>query len=308
MRNRRLSVETTLARALAVAFALTLVLGACAGGDGDEFEKSPKTSVPRVSKVTFRFGVIGDFGTGGEETDAVAEDLRRWATRNNADAILTTGDNIYEDGEPAEFDDGWIEPYGWAEEQGIDVIASLGNHDIRSDDGEPVMDLLDMPDRWYSKTVGDAEVFVLEANNPAEGSQIKWLERSLERSDAVWKIAVFHQPAYSCSSHDSTPGVVRRWVPIFEKHEVDLVLNGHDHNYQRFATTNGVTYVVTGGGGNPELYPLDECPEGTPERVAADDDRHHFVAIEGSSKRLRVEAIATNGSTIDRFSLTSDGS
>jgi len=47
------------------------------------------------------------------------------------------------------------------------------------------------------------------------------------------------QPAWSCSSHGSTPEVDRCWVPVLERYRVALVLNGHDHNYQRFVSAGG---------------------------------------------------------------------
>jgi len=85
---------------------------------------------------------------------------------------------------------------------------------------------------------------------------------ALARSAARWKVAVFHQPAYSCGTHGSSPEVQREWVRLFQRSGVDLVLNGHDHDYQRFAPIGGVTYVVTGGGA--ELYEVGDCPAGTP--------------------------------------------
>ncbi len=59
-------------------------------------------------------------------------------------------------------------------------------------------------------------------------------------------MVIFHQPAYSRGTkHGSTRAVDRRWVPILERHRVALVLNGHEHDYQRFTSAAAVTYVVT---------------------------------------------------------------
>jgi hypothetical protein len=109
---------------------------------------------------------------------------------------------------------------------------------------------------------------------------------------------VFHQPAWSCSSHDSDREVDRLWVPVLEGHRVALVLNGHDHNYQRFVSPGGVTYVVTGGGGR-QLYPVDGCAKGAPERVA-EVVRHHFTAVEVRDGSLAVTAVADDDTVIDR--------
>jgi hypothetical protein len=275
---------------------------------GAACDNTPETFPPPergrpIRDASFEFVVIGDFGAGGSDMAAVSEDVRSWVERLHADALVTTGDNIYQDGSPSEFDEAWHEPYGWVRDSGVDVLASLGNHDVRTSAGTLVMDLFDMPDRWYVTSIGDADIFVLDANRPRDDEQLAWMKDALARSDAVWKIAVFHQPAYSCSKHDGEDDVIAGWVPIFEQEDVDLVLNGHDHNYQRFEEREGVTYVVTGGGGNPDLYALDRCPPGYPERVAGNDELHHFLVVQGSAARLRVRAIGVDGTLIDDFSL-----
>ncbi len=89
----------------------------------------------------------------------------------------------------------------------------------------------------------------------------------------------------------------------FEEAGVDLVLSGHDHNYQRFDERGGVTYVVTGGGGNSRLYELKECPADYPERLVGNAQVNHFLLVEGSARRLRVRALTGDGEVIDDFSL-----
>ena len=221
-----------------------------------------------------------------------------------ADALITTGDNVYPEGDPSYFEAAWRNPYGWVEGTDLSIVASLGNHDVEEDRGESVMQLLGMPGPWYRRSIEHADLFVVDANRPTDPVQLRWLQRSLERSQAPWKIVVFHQPAYSCAYHDGTPEVVNSLVPILEQEDVDLVLNGHDHDYQRFGPSHGITYVVTGGGGAP-LYSLDACPEGAPPRVRGNDDEHHFVSIEGSRTTLRVSAVAVDGSILDDFTLDS---
>jgi hypothetical protein len=251
----------------------------------------------KIAGETFRFAVVGDFGEGSRAERRVANAIEDWVEDTGADALVTTGDNIYPDGDPTYFQEAWRDPYGWVKEEGVEIAASLGNHDIEGGDAEEVMGLLDIPGPWYRERVGDVELFVLNGNRVGDPRQTQWLREALQGSDAGWQIAVFHQPAFSCSKHGSTPGVVREWVPLFEKHGVDLVLNGHDHNYQRFAS-EGVTYVVTGGGG-AELYGLRGCDDDHPDRIEGEDDEHHFVAVFGSSKILRLTAIDEDDDVID---------
>jgi acid phosphatase len=87
-------------------------------------------------------------------------------------------------------------------------------------------------------------------------------------------------------------------VPIFERYRVALVLNGHDHNYQRYTSRRDVTYIVTGGGG-AALYPVrSDCRE-TPARAAA-ARRHHFTAVQIAGDSMTVTAVAAGGAVLDR--------
>lgn len=255
-----------------------------------------------LSAADFRMAVIGDFGTGDDAEYQVARAVHAWVKTSAADALLTTGDNIYPSGDPDSFKRSWTDPYGWTSSGSIDVIGTLGNHDIATDGGMPVMSLLEMPARWFVAQVGEADIFVLDANEPGSQEQRAWLARSLSSSQARWQIAVFHQPAFSCAEHDGDPVVRSSWTPLFESYGVDLVLSGHDHTYQRFDGPGGTPYVVTGGGG-AELYGLDACDPDTPPLVVADDERHHFVTIEGSSEQLRVRSIGVDGTLIDDFTV-----
>ena len=93
----------------------------------------------------------------------------------------------------------------------------------------------------------------------------------------------------------------RAWVPLFERYRVRLVLNGHDHNYQRF-TRKGVTYVVHGGGG-AGLYALRGCPRGYPRRVAARVG-HGFLHLTVGPDGVLVQVLDLAGKAIDRFRVT----
>jgi hypothetical protein len=82
---------------------------------------------------------------------------------------------------------------------------------------------------------------------------------------------------------------------------VQLVLSGHDHNYQRFAGRDGVTYVVHGGGG-AGLYRLRGCPSSYPPRVRTRYE-HGFLSVSIGPDDLAVSAVDLRGRVTDRFSL-----
>ena len=180
-------------------------------------------------------------------SEASARPSRRFEARNPADYLVALGDNDYTEnpgGVSRQLGDELRLVAPWPESG---VAGVLGNHDVRVQDGRYEFDELKMPARYYRRAIGPVELYLLDSND-VDDAQTAWLQRTLARSRARWKIAVFHHPAFTCGNYHSHDPVVERWVPLFERYRVRLVLSGHDHNYQRFAPRRGVRYVVHGGG------------------------------------------------------------
>ena len=298
------------------AAAALLVLGVLAAGCGpDDQERAaaqhPATGATRTTPpatastatvtagrsapVRSGFVAFGDFG-GGPAQRAVASAMHRWAAGHRVDALVTTGDNVYERGEPQRFGAQLDRPYRQLRRT-RPLWVTLGNHDEVAGHGAAQLRHLGLPRLPYVKTLPGVQLLFLDGNRP-DRAQATWLEARLARPGPRFRVVVFHQPAWSCSSHGSSREVDRWWVPVLERNRVALVLNGHDHNYQRFVSTAGVNYVVTGGGGK-QLYPVTRCPSGTPRRVAA-VARNHFTAVEVRQRSLTVRAVGGNGRVIDR--------
>jgi hypothetical protein len=129
------------------------------------------------------------------------------------------------------------------------------------------------------------------------GRQTKWLDRKLGelRSSAAvdFIVVFFHHCAYSTSAHASDGGVRAQWLPLFAKHQVDLVINGHNHVYERTdaikkgavgrsvpvggstdPTRDGIVYVTAGGGGK-DLYGF---PSGVKDSYEGHVGRHEPVS------------------------------
>ena len=242
---------------------------------------------------------IGDFGVGGERQRLRGAAVERFAARRQVDGLVTLGDNDYTE-QPAAFRANWLGSFGWAAADGLLVAGTLGNHDIRVDRGRYEFDLLQMPRRFYRRSLGDVELFLLDSNR-LDQRQLDWLDERLAASTALWKVVAMHHPAYSCGGYLGDSRVRSLLVPIFEEHDVDLVLAGHDHNYQRFAKRRGVTYVVHGGGGQ-ELYSLRRCPPSFPERIRA-RKKHGWLYLRASASSLRVRAIGPRGGVRDEFDI-----
>jgi hypothetical protein len=143
---------------------------------------------------------------------------------------------------------------------------------------------------------------VLDANEPYNDRQSNWLERKLSKEDQVWKIVVLHTSVFSCGTHGGDARIQQAWVPLFERYDVDLVLAGHNHVYERFRKRNGVTYIVTGGAGSA-LYPFKPCAEGTPERARKNNTTRHFLSVTVRADRIKIRAIGYDGRILDRHRL-----
>ncbi len=237
----------------------------------------------------------GDFGVGGTTEQELGAAMKRFASRHPTDLLLTLGDNDYTES-PTAFHQNWVAAFGWLGSAGVGVAGTLGNHDVRVDGGRYEYDELDMRRARYRRTVGNVQLFILDSNR-VNARQTEWLKTVLPASTAVWKIAVFHHPAWTCGEYRSNAAIVEKWVPLFEQYGVQLVLNGHDHNYQRFGPRRGVTYIVHGGGG-AHLYPIQSCPASYPTRRFARAS-HGFLFLRATDSALQVSALNRRRQVID---------
>ncbi len=122
------------------------------------------------------------------------------------------------------------------------LVPAIGNHEVDQGRAALYVEQFDLPrngpegiepERVYSMEYADALFVVLDSNLPPE-PQVEWLDRTLGASDRTWKFVVFHHPLYSTKPDDrGQPELKAAWAPLFEKHGVDLVLQGDDHAYLR---------------------------------------------------------------------------
>jgi 3',5'-cyclic AMP phosphodiesterase CpdA len=235
--------------------------------------------------------VIGDFGVGRERERALGAAVRA----QHPDALVSVGDNNY--ARPHSFAANWHESFGWA----TTVVAALGNHDVEHGDGTYEFGILSMPGRFFSKRVGEAELIVLDSN-AVDAKQTAFLRRRLATSPAAWKIPVFHHPPYLCGAERPSLAVRKQWLPLFRQFGVRLVLNGHDHDYERFV--DGGTMYVVDGGGAADLYPLRPCKPGTPDLVASNQHEHTFLMLTVSAGQIDAEVRSVSSSrVVDRFTV-----
>lgn len=134
--------------------------------------------------------------------------------------------------------------------------------------------------------------------------QAQWLDQDLSATDKKWKIIFFHQGPYG--SIYANERVQQVWVPVFDKHKVDLVMNGHDHIYMRSYPMNGGqqaaegegTRYVIGGSSGPKFYALTE--RFWQEKIY-DEDEQIFTAVEIKNDGITVTARTVDGQEIDQL-------
>jgi hypothetical protein len=128
-------------------------------------------------------------------------------------------------------------------------------------------------------------------------AQVAWLDADLAANRLPWVIVYLHRPPYSTGDHGGDGDVQQHFVPLFEKHRVPLVLAGHDHHYERTKPLDGVTYVVSGGGGRGTRA------GGKASFTAFSEAVCHFLFVEVEGDRLTGHAIDGVGQEFDSFVL-----
>ena len=245
----------------------------------------------------FHLAVIGDGGDGGARIDATGAAAALIAEQEPYDALLLLGDNVYPAGDPTQLPDTVFEPFADVLAGGADLMAILGNHDVMKGRGDEQMEVLGMPGRYWAEDYGDVLIVGLDSNQIDNPAQLRFLEDALASTDATWKIVAAHHPPYSAGYQGSSIDVREALAPLLERYGVQLVLSGHDHDYQRSVPIDGVTYVVSGAASGTRRTGEDDF-------TAVAYSWHHFVDIAITGDQLVLRAVGQDGSVFDEAVLT----
>ena len=180
--------------------------------------------------------------------------------------VFTAGDDAYPSGTLQQFQD----CYGptWGRFLDRTLLPSPGNHDWETAKLEGYYGYFGArahPDgtSWYSTDLGAWHVVVLDSECGAIGGcgadspEGRWLSADLAASSARCTLAIWHKPRWSSGTHGNDRGVAPFWEQLYSA-GADLIVNGHDHDYERFAPqdpsgkedrTRGIREFVVGTGG-----------------------------------------------------------
>ena len=186
----------------------------------------------------------------------------------------------------------------------IPLFPVIGNHDVVNDDVAYYRSFFSVPEngqgeRYYYVDYMNVRFIIVDSytNFYPDSEQYQWLEQTLSSATQDWVIVLFHQPPFASCESGKIDVVARGiLVPLFNRYEVDLVFNGHAHNYER-SEVDGIHYIVTGGGG-AELKPINETEN--PYQIYADEIYHHCL-LEINGPWLRFKAIDKRQNVFDSF-------
>lgn len=199
--------------------------------------------------------------------DAPGADLTARLLDRLPGTVFTAGDNAYMSGAAAEFERCYQPTWGRHRDRTRPIP---GNHDYGTLGAAPYFSYFGSragPSGlgYYSYTVGPWLVVALnsEIDVSATSGQVQWLRAELASQRQACALAIMHRPLFTSGINGENPDIRPLWRVLYDG-GVDLVISGHDHQYERFAPQDpdgradlvrGIRQFVVGTGGAP-LYPL----------------------------------------------------
>jgi predicted MPP superfamily phosphohydrolase len=248
-----------------------------------------------------RFLAFGDMGTGDKDQYALGKRMADWQKETQFDTVLMLGDNIYPDGDPADLPSKFERPYETLLQRNVKFYAVFGNHDIQKGrEAQLRYPKFNMGGRsYYSFTKGKelVEFFGLDTTN-FEETQMRWLEKSLANSTALWKLVYSHHSPYSSArKHGSDEQLRAKVEPLMVKYGVSAFFAGHDHVYERTKPQKGIQYFISGAASGK--LRRGDLNRNSPFFAVGNDEVSSFLYVELTRDRLIFKAIDIAGVVFD---------
>ena len=288
-----------------------------------------------------KFLVYGD----NRSYPKVHENLVKMMAKENADLILNVGDVVTTGANQMEWVDEYFYPLRYVSGS-IPTYISIGNHEYGGYWGTRVVPPFEKyvnnplnstgsTEYFFSVDYGNTHFIFIDPNKAelenghglAVGSQqYNWFVEDLKKAKETseWIMVFMHQPPYSEAwsggPYDGEVALREDVVPIMEANEVDIVLSGHTHDYERglphppydpvTGKGNNAAYIITGGGGsnldNHKYFEWEQIDfpdhKATLESNELDEGKYyeyHYVVVEIDGKKLKFTARKMNGDGSD---------
>lgn len=300
--------------ALAPIAVTVLMSWSCGGSDeqNSEASQSPsavtstatktiplRTSVPTPAPTPSPDPVLvgaGDISSCTQENDTVTASLidEVIADAPGQVVVFTAGDNVYEDGTAEEYEQCYGPTWGRHNDR---TRPAPGNHEYHFPDADGYFDYFgaaagEAGKGYYSYDLGEWHIIVLNTSDHCEsllcsaGSpQEQWLRADLAANPADCTLAIWHEPLFSSGRVHGGHRYVRPFWEALYEFGAEIVLNGHEHNYERFApqtpageanAENGIRQFVVGTGGESHYR---EGETLIPNSEAANDETYGVLKL-----------------------------
>ena len=234
-----------------------------------------KTMPPIGTLGKYRIGAFGDCGNNSANQKSIINQFEKYLGTDDMTAWVLLGDNAYESGTDAEYQQNFFEVYQQQMLGKYPLFPAPGNHDYRDIDqyrgkthsGNQVAYFhnFTMPvngeagglasgnPAYYSFDIGNIHFISLDSYGKEDNNrlfdtlsrQVQWVKKDLEANkNKDWVVAYWHHPPYTMGSHNSDKEnelvkIRENFIQILERYGVDLVLTGHSHGYERTRLING---------------------------------------------------------------------
>lgn len=287
-------------------------------GDGANWSEWFQFRTASRQRKPFKFIYFGD---AQNELKSHWSRVVRQAYKHASDArfIVHAGDLINTYNRDADWGE-WFYAAGWINGM-LPSIVAAGNHEYGADElgarnlsahWRPQFALPEhgpegLEESVYYIDYQGVRIVVLNSNEQLE-AQVAWLDGVLGDNPQNWTVLTFHHPVFSSADGRDNQELRALWQPIIDRHEVDLVLQGHDHTYARSRNVrngmsvrddrSGTVYVVSVSG--PKMYESSVHP--LMRRIAEDTQLYQVIEIAGNE--LVYRAYMATGELYDAFNLT----
>jgi len=323
-------------------------------------------TAPVVGTTTpIRIWALGDFGNSSKTQLDCRDAVIKSTADHRPDVWIWLGDNAYNSGTDAEYQKHVFRVYQESFFTNTSLYPSPGNHDYGDSHGDgrdiSYFKIFTMPKNgeaggipsgsaaYYSVDYGNVHIISMDSQGKLDGGfriydtlsrQVEWLKKDLAANKLPWTVVYFHHPPYTKGSHDSDTEdelikIRQNLLRIIERYNVDLVLSGHSHVYERThplrghygaASTfdpkkhvveqkdspnhyrvgkggQGVIYIVSGSGGQ-----LGGQEEGYPLKAATyyNNTVGGSLILDFNDNKLDAKWICADGLVRDAFSITKE--
>jgi hypothetical protein len=155
-------------------------------------------------------------------------------------------------------------------------------------------------ERYYTYAHKQVRFLVLDTTS-LDPRQLVWIDEVMKQASERWRICYFHHPLYSNGRrHGSNVELRVILEPLLTKHRFNVVFSGHDHTYERLKPQKGITYFVSGAGG--QLRKGDVRPSST--TAAFFDQDQTFMLVEIVGDEMFFQVTSRVGRTVDSGTIT----